>query len=77
MNPYGMTFHEIPASSLVKVDLGGNQVMDSPHEINPAGFTIHCKERVAVIYYSRGYCTCRRYYKLAYMSQRLCTTDRA
>ena len=41
INPYGMTFDEITASSLVKVDLGGNEVMDSPYQINPAGFTIH------------------------------------
>ena len=41
INPYGMTFDEITASSLVKVDLDGNKVMDSPYEINPAGFTIH------------------------------------
>jgi ribulose-5-phosphate 4-epimerase/fuculose-1-phosphate aldolase len=41
INPYGMTFDEITASSLVKVDLAGNKVMASPHEINPAGFTIH------------------------------------
>src|SRR5271163_4091547 len=41
INPYGMTFDEITASKLVKVDLGGNKVMDSPYEINPAGFTIH------------------------------------
>jgi ribulose-5-phosphate 4-epimerase/fuculose-1-phosphate aldolase len=41
VNPYGMTFDEITASSLVKVDLEGNKVMNSPHEINPAGFTIH------------------------------------
>jgi ribulose-5-phosphate 4-epimerase/fuculose-1-phosphate aldolase len=41
INPYGMTFDEVTASSLVKVDLDGNKVMDSPHEINPAGFTIH------------------------------------
>src|SRR5271156_498417 len=41
INPYGMTFDEITASSLVKVDLDGNKVMASPHEINPAGFTIH------------------------------------
>lgn len=26
---------------LVKIDLGGRKIMDSPHEINPAGFTIH------------------------------------
>jgi ribulose-5-phosphate 4-epimerase/fuculose-1-phosphate aldolase len=41
INPYGMTFDEITASSLVKVDLNGRKVMESPFEINPAGFTIH------------------------------------
>jgi ribulose-5-phosphate 4-epimerase/fuculose-1-phosphate aldolase len=41
INPYGMTFDEVTASSLVKVDLAGKKVMDSPYEINPAGFTIH------------------------------------
>jgi ribulose-5-phosphate 4-epimerase/fuculose-1-phosphate aldolase len=41
INPYGMTFGEITASSLVKVDLDGNIVSDTPYEINPAGFTIH------------------------------------
>ena len=41
INPYGMMFEEITASSLVKVDLDGRKVLDSPYEINPAGFTIH------------------------------------
>jgi ribulose-5-phosphate 4-epimerase/fuculose-1-phosphate aldolase len=41
INPYGMFFEEITASSLVKIDLAGGKVMDSPYEINPAGFTIH------------------------------------
>src|SRR6184192_327756 len=41
LNPYGMMFEEITASSLVKIDLAGNKVMDSPYFINPAGFTIH------------------------------------
>lgn len=41
INPYGCLFEEITASSLVKIDLDGNKVMDSPYEINPAGFTIH------------------------------------
>ncbi|RLT95013.1 class II aldolase/adducin family protein [Ketobacter sp.] len=41
INPYGLLFEEITASSLVKVDLQGNQVMDSEYDINPAGFTIH------------------------------------
>jgi len=41
INPYGMLFEEITASSLVKVDLGGNKVLESPYPVNPAGFTIH------------------------------------
>ena len=41
INPYGMMFEEITASSLVKIDLAGAKVMDSPYDINPAGFTIH------------------------------------
>ncbi len=41
INPYGLMFHEITASSLVKVDQAGNKQMDSPFEINPAGYTIH------------------------------------
>jgi ribulose-5-phosphate 4-epimerase/fuculose-1-phosphate aldolase len=41
INPYGMMFEEITASGLVKIDLDGKKVMDSPYDINPAGFTIH------------------------------------
>jgi len=41
INPYGFLFEEITASSLVKVDLNGEKVMESPYQINPAGFTIH------------------------------------
>jgi ribulose-5-phosphate 4-epimerase/fuculose-1-phosphate aldolase len=41
INPYGLLFDEITASSLVKVNLSGEIVMDTPHFINPAGFTIH------------------------------------
>lgn len=41
INAYGMMFEEITASSLVKVDLDGNKIDDSPHDINPAGFVIH------------------------------------
>ena len=41
LNPYGMMFEEVTASSLVKVDLDGQKVMESPYAINPAGFTIH------------------------------------
>lgn len=41
INPYGLMFEEITASSLVKVDLQGNKVSDSPFPVNPAGFNIH------------------------------------
>jgi len=41
INPYGLTFDEITASSLVKIDLDGNILQDTPYFINPAGFTIH------------------------------------
>ncbi|MBL8380108.1 MAG: class II aldolase/adducin family protein [Burkholderiales bacterium] len=41
LNPFGWMFDEITASSLVKVDLEGNKVDDSPHRIHRAGFVIH------------------------------------
>ena len=41
INTYGLLFEEMTASSLVKVDLQGEQVLDTPSIINPAGFTIH------------------------------------
>ncbi len=41
INPYGLMFEEITASSLVKVDLHGSKVLESPYEVNPAGFVIH------------------------------------
>jgi ribulose-5-phosphate 4-epimerase/fuculose-1-phosphate aldolase len=41
INPYGLLFSEITASSLVKVDLDGNVLGDGAAEINPAGFVIH------------------------------------
>lgn len=41
INPYGLLFEEITASSLIKIDLQGNKLDDSPYPVNPAGFTIH------------------------------------
>lgn len=41
INPYGLMFDEITASSLVKVDQQCNKVIDSPYHVNPAGFVIH------------------------------------
>ena len=41
INPYGLMFDEITASSLVKVDMDCNKLDDNPHPVNPAGFVIH------------------------------------
>jgi len=41
INPYGILFDEMTASSLVKIDLEGNICQETPYFINPAGFTIH------------------------------------
>jgi len=41
INPYGLMFNEITASSLVKVDETCNKVIDTPFPVNPAGFVIH------------------------------------
>ncbi|MCU0968579.1 MAG: class II aldolase/adducin family protein [Rubrivivax sp.] len=41
INPYGLAFEEITASSLVKVDADGHKLDDSPFDVNPAGFVIH------------------------------------
>ena len=41
INPYGMMFDEITASSLVKVDQACNKLSESVFPVNPAGFVIH------------------------------------
>jgi len=41
INPYGLMFDEITASSLIKVDMQCNKLHDSPFPVNPAGFVIH------------------------------------
>ena len=41
INPYGMMFEEITASSLVKVDMTGQPIGPSAYPVNPAGFVIH------------------------------------
>jgi ribulose-5-phosphate 4-epimerase/fuculose-1-phosphate aldolase len=41
INPYGLMFDEITASSLVKVDQQCDKLIDSPYPVNPAGFVIH------------------------------------
>src|SRR5579875_1823090 len=41
INPFGMFFHEITASSLVKVDRDGSIVSPTEYSINKAGYVIH------------------------------------
>lgn len=41
LNPHGVFFEEITASSLLKVDFDGNQLTESEYKVNQAGFTIH------------------------------------
>ena len=41
INPYTHMFDEITASSLVKIDVDGNRVMDARQPVNKAGFVIH------------------------------------
>ena len=41
INPYGLNYDEITASNLVKIDVDGNIVEDTPYPVNKAGFVIH------------------------------------
>jgi ribulose-5-phosphate 4-epimerase/fuculose-1-phosphate aldolase len=47
INPYGLMFHEITASSLVKIDYDGNIVEDTGYPVNKAGFVIHSAVHMA------------------------------
>ena len=47
LNPYGMMFDEITASSLVKIDMEGNKVEPSDYGVNQAGFVIHSAMHMA------------------------------
>ena len=53
LNPYGLMFDEVTASSLVKIDLDGNKILESDFSINQAGFVIH-----SAIHGSRKDITC-------------------
>lgn len=48
LNPFGMLFDEITASSLIKVDHDGNVIGESDYPANPAGFVIHGAVHTAV-----------------------------
>ncbi|OBZ96608.1 aldolase [Pararhizobium polonicum] len=47
INPYGLFFSEITASSLVKIDTRGNTLEDTPHTVNVAAFVIHAAVHTA------------------------------
>lgn len=47
INPYGLLFDEITASSLVKVDEAGTILSPTEYQINPAGFVIHSAVHMA------------------------------
>ncbi|MBI2768326.1 MAG: class II aldolase/adducin family protein [Burkholderiales bacterium] len=41
INPFGLHYSEVTASNLLKIDLQGNKLDESPWPVNPAGFTVH------------------------------------
>ncbi len=41
INPFGLHYSEVTASNLLKIDVQGNKIEDSPWNANPAGFTVH------------------------------------
>lgn len=47
INPYGLNYDEVTASNLVKIDLDGNNVGESKHPVNYAGFVIHSAVHMA------------------------------
>jgi len=70
INPYGMMFEEITASSLVKVDADGNALGNSPYAVNPAGFTIHSavhevsEDAGCVIHLQTGHSSSGRFWRV-------------
>ena len=53
LNPYGLLFEEITASSLVRIDTDGRKLDNVPHEVNVAAFVVH-----AAIHKSRTDAAC-------------------
>ena len=41
INPFGLRYDEITASNLIKIDVDGNKLSDSPWPVNKAGYVIH------------------------------------
>ena len=47
INPYGLSYDEISASNLVKIDVDGNVIGESRYPVNRAGFIIHSAVHMA------------------------------
>ncbi|MFC3608582.1 class II aldolase/adducin family protein [Stutzerimonas tarimensis] len=41
VNPFGLNYTEVTPANLLKVDLEGNKLEESPYDANPAGFALH------------------------------------
>ncbi len=41
INPFGLSYDEIGASDLIRIDIDGNKISDSPWPVNKAGYLIH------------------------------------
>jgi ribulose-5-phosphate 4-epimerase/fuculose-1-phosphate aldolase len=41
INPFGLTFDEVTASNLVKINAAAEIIGDSPHSVNVTGFALH------------------------------------
>jgi len=41
VNPFGLNYSEVTPANLLKVDLHGNKLDESPYDGNPAGFALH------------------------------------
>ena len=41
INPFGLSYDEVTASNLVKIDVDGNVIGEATHAVNYAGFVIH------------------------------------
>jgi len=41
INPFGLLYNEVTASNLVKIDIDGNKLAESPYPVNRAGFVQH------------------------------------
>ena len=47
INPFGLTYREVRASNLVKIDADGRIIGESPYPVNPAGFIVHSAVHMA------------------------------